>query len=164
MTVRQLLDGYILVSYSDLVQQHRLNPTNGLLVYTDGAYSPKGPGGWAWVGVDGFNGVWFDSGFVPPPTTNNRMEMQAQMYALRELHNLHGPCEIEVVSDSAYVVLGCQFPERKRNVNNDLWEELDRLVNLHIHVQWRHVRGHKQVKFNELADELAVKAKKEAKW
>lgn len=149
----------------DLAQpQKRLNPANGLLVYTDGAYSPKGPGGWSWVGVDGFDGLWYESGFVPPPTTNNRMELYAQIAALQDLHSSYGPCEIEIVSDSAYVVLGCQDHTRQRVVNNDLWDQLDLLVKFHIHVQWRHVRGHKQVKYNELADQLAVKAKKEARW
>lgn len=141
-----------------------MNPVNGLLVYTDGAYSPKGPGGWAWVGVDGYQGFWFDSGFVPPPTTNNRMELQGPIQALGDLYTNYGPCEIEIVSDSIYVVLGCQYPERKRNVNTDLWDQIDSLINLHIHVQWRHVPGHNQVKYNELADQLAVKAKKKAHW
>lgn len=146
------------------MQSKRLNPTNGLLVYTDGAYSPKGPGGWAWVGVDGFGGLWSDKGFVPPPTTNNRMEMLAQIEALEYLHTTYGPCELEIVSDSQYVVLGCQFPDRQRLVNTDLWDKIDQLVSLHLHVQWRHVRGHNKVKYNELADQLAVQAKKEAHW
>jgi ribonuclease HI len=114
--------------------------------------------------VDGFDGLWYESGFVPPPTTNNRMELYAQIAALQDLHSSYGPCEIEIVSDSAYVVLGCQDHTRQRVVNNDLWDQLDLLVKFHIHVQWRHVRGHKQVKYNELADQLAVKAKKEARW
>lgn len=116
------------------------------------------------MAVDGFDGLFWQSGFVPPPTTNNRMEMQAQISALEFLHTNYGPCELEIVSDSAYVVLGCQNPKRKRNVNHDLWDSLDNHVGLHLHVQWRHVPGHNQVKFNELADELAVKAKKEARW
>lgn len=142
----------------------RLTPTNGLLVYTDGAYSPKGPGGWAWVGVDGFNGLWYESGFIPPPTTNNRMEMYAMIMALESIYSDYGPCEIEIVSDSAYVVLGATFPERKRNYNADLWKPLEENASMHIHVQYRHVPGHSKVKYNELADELAVQSKREARW
>lgn len=141
-----------------------LNPNNALLVYTDGSYTNKGPGGWSWVAVDGFGGHESDSGFVPPPTTNNRMEMMAQVEALHALYEAYGDCEIEIVSDSQYVVFGCQDPLRARNVNIDLWDELDAVVKLHDHVQWRHVRGHVGVKWNELADKLAVKARKEAKW
>lgn len=144
--------------------QKRLNPASGLLVYTDGAYSTKGPGGWSWVAVDAFGGLQYDSGFCPPPTTNNRMEINSIVHALTTLHERYGACEVEVVSDSAYVVLGCQDITRKRNVNLDLWSSLDQWIDLHQHVQLRHVPGHKGVKYNELADVLAVKAKKAATW
>jgi ribonuclease HI len=116
------------------------------------------------VAVDAFDGQKFDSGFLPPPTTNNRAEMYAQYAALESLYETYGPCELEIVSDSQYVVLGCQNLSRKRNVNHDLWELLDKYVGLHNHVQWRHVRGHVGVKWNEYVDVLAVKARKEAKW
>jgi hypothetical protein len=49
-------------------------------------------------------------------------------------------------------------------VNQDLWVQLDAAVDQHTHVQWRHVNGHNGVKYNELVDELAVKAKKGATW
>lgn len=88
----------------------------------------------------------------------------AQVWALSTLHKDYGPCEIEIVSDSQYVVLGAQYPERARNVNTDIWGVLEDMAELHDHVQWRHIRGHVGVKYNELADELAVKARKEAKW
>lgn len=141
-----------------------LIPTDGLLVYTDGSYSNKGPGGWAWVAVDLHGNHEFNSGFLEPPTTNNRAEMQAHVSALIDLWLKYGPCEMEIVSDSAYVVLGCQNPDRKRNVNTDLWELVDNYRTLHAHVQWRHVRGHVGVKWNEFVDKLAVKARKEARW
>lgn len=92
------------------------------------------------------------------------MEMTAHIKALYTLGVEYAECEIEIVSDSQYVVFGCQDPLRARNVNIDLWDELDAVVKMHDHVQWRHVRGHVGVKWNELADQLAVKARKEAKW
>ena len=112
------------------------------------------------MAVDGYGGSEYDSGFVPPPTTNNRMEMMAHVQALRTLHTKLGSCEVEIVSDSQYVVLGCQNPERARNVNLDIWEQLDSVIQLHSHVQWRHVRGHFGVKWNEQADKLAVAARR----
>jgi ribonuclease HI len=141
-----------------------LNPTDGLLCYTDGAYSRSGAGGWAWVAVDLQGSEIHDSGSEPPPTTNNRMELIAQIKALQDLYEMCGPCEIEVVSDSKYVILGCEDRLRARNVNQDLWVQLDAAVDQHTHVQWRHVNGHNGVKYNELVDELAVKAKKGATW
>lgn len=116
------------------------------------------------MAVDAFGGLQCDSGFVPPPTTNNRMEMNSIVHALVGLHERCGASDIEVVSDSAYVVLGCQDITRKRNVNLDLWSSLELAMDLHTHVQLRHVPGHKGVKYNELADELAVQAKKAAVW
>lgn len=133
-------------------------------MYPDGSYCNKGPGGWSWVAVDGYGQSESEAGFVPPPTTNNRMEMLAQCRAMQTLHTRYGPCEIEIVSDSQYVVLGAQYPERARNVNTDIWENLESIASMHDHVQWRHIRGHVGVKYNELADELAVKARKEARW
>lgn len=116
------------------------------------------------MGVDGFGGLQYDSGFIPPPTTNNRAELYSQIAALQDLHTDYGPCEIEIVSDSAYAVMGASDPARKRNANTDLWQSLDAITRLHTHVQWRHVRGHCSTKWNMLADTLAVKAKKEATW
>lgn len=141
------------------------DPTNGLLVYTDGSYGrPGGPGGWAWVAVGSDEEYDSDSGFVPPPTTNNRMEFQAQIEALQTLHGKYGPCVIQVVTDSAYIEMGATYTSRARNANVDLWQELEESASLHEHVEWRHVRGHVGVKYNELADVLAVTARKEARW
>lgn len=141
-----------------------LNPSSGLLLYTDGAYSRSGAGGWAWVAVDGFISSVQRSGCQPPPTTNNRMELTAPLEGLQWLYDKHGPCEIEVVSDSMYVIRGCEDRSRARNVNQDLWSMLDAAVDLHTYVQWRHVNGHSGVKYNELVDRLAVEAKRGAKW
>src|SRR4051812_16679902 len=56
-------------SSESLPRNSRVNPSRGLLIYVDGSYTPKGPGGWSWVAADGFDGVQYASGFVPPPTT-----------------------------------------------------------------------------------------------
>jgi len=50
-----------------------------LTIATDGACPGNpGPGGWAWVTSDGRS----DSGGVPAPSTNNRMELMAVERAL----------------------------------------------------------------------------------
>jgi len=137
-----------------------LNPDNGILCYTDGAYTPRGPGGWAWVAVDLDGNEEHSSGQVLPPTTNNRMELIAVYSAMDDLHDRYGPIEMEIVSDSSYVVLGSTYPDRKRNVNTDLWDRVDAGIAKHRHVQFRHIRGHVGVKYNEMADALAVQAKR----
>jgi len=141
-----------------------LNPSSGLLVYTDGAYSARGPGGWSWVAVDAFGGEQFSSGHIPPPTTNNRAELVAVYAALDDLHAKYGPVELEIVSDSIYVVKGATYPERARNVNRDLWDRVDRGIEKHAYVQFRHIPGHVGVKYNELADTLAVEAKRKSTY
>jgi ribonuclease HI len=116
------------------------------------------------VAVDAFGGSYSEADGVPPPTTNNRMELTAVWKALEGLHTRVGPCEMEIVSDSKYVVLGLMYPERKRNVNHDLWDKIEDAQGLHSHVQYRHIRGHKGIKYNEAADKLAVQAKRGVKW
>lgn len=104
------------------------------------------------------------AGNVPPPTTNNRMELLAVSRALHHLYEKYGPIEAEIVSDSKYVVLGATYPERARRVNQDLWEKIDTELARHRHIQFRHIRGHAGVKYNELADELAVQAKRKSRY
>jgi ribonuclease HI len=145
-----------------------MDPTTALVtVYTDGACRGNpGPGGWAWA-VPGGN---FASG-ADAHTTNQRMEIMAALEALRTL-TTGGAAEIEVVSDSTYVV-NC-FKDRwwqgwqRRNwknsqnkpvANQDLWEPLIELaVASEARVSWRWVTGHSGDRWNDRVDELATAA------
>ena len=139
-----------------------------MTVYTDGACRGNpGRGGWAWAVPDGP----YASG-ADPATTNQRMEIMAALEALR-FWTTQPVSEIEVVSDSTYVV-NC-FKDRwwqgwqRRNwmnsqkkpvANRDLWEPLDRAG------AWRHrpvspfrwVKGHSGDRWNDRVDELATLA------
>ncbi len=130
-------------------------------VYTDGACSGNpGPGGWAWA-IPG--GAWARG--AAPDTTNQRMELQAVLEAMRAID---GP--LEVVSDSTYVV-NC-FRDRwwagwhRRNwrnsqnkpvANRDLWEPLIDAV-LAREVRFRWVKGHSTDPINGYVDRLAVES------
>jgi ribonuclease HI len=71
-----------------------------VIVYTDGAcLGNPGPGGWAAVLLCGDVRREISGGVRQ--TTNNRMELRATVEALRALKY---PCEVEVISDSRYVV------------------------------------------------------------
>ncbi|MFM8836076.1 MAG: RNase H family protein, partial [Actinomycetota bacterium] len=73
--------------------------TEPVVVYTDGACSGNpGPGGWAWAVAPG--GTPCGSGGTSR-TTNQRMEVQAVLEAIRALPASH---PIIVTSDSTYVV------------------------------------------------------------
>jgi len=135
-----------------------------LEVWTDGACSGNpGPGGWAWVTEDGRQGSGAES-----PTTNQRMEIQAALEAVKALD---GP--LTVVSDSTYVVncfkdgwwkgwlaRGWVNSAKKPVANRDLWEPLIALVNERGNISFRWVKGHSGDRMNDRVDELAVKAGK----
>ena len=136
-------------------------------IYTDGSCSPNpGPGGWGAVILPEKGRKRELSGRVAG-TTNNRMELQA---ALEALKSLPGSCEVELYTDSRYVQNGITSwidNWRKRNwlttgkeevKNRDLWESLDREMKQH-QVRWFWVKGHADNEYNERADELAAKAR-----
>jgi ribonuclease HI len=131
-------------------------------VYTDGACSGNpGPGGWAWA-VPGWR---WASGF-DPSTTNQRMELQAVLEAVRALD---GP--LDVVTDSTYVAncfrdkwflgwrrRGWRNAAGKPVANRDLWEPL---IEAHEAGRFgvpRWVKGHSGDAMNDLVDALAVEA------
>ena len=98
-------------------------------------------------------------------STNNRMELTAVIMALEALRF---PCDIDLYSDSKYVLQGITewLPNwKKRNwltaskkpvLNIDLWQELDLLEAEHK-INWHWVKGHSGHPGNELADALANK-------
>ena len=136
-------------------------------IYTDGACSGNpGPGGWAAVLVYGENHKHISGG--EKYTTNNRMELKA---AIKALQALNQPCEVDLYSDSAYLVNAHQMgwlkkwnssgwvrgKEKEPVQNIDLWQALLEQENRHT-VHWHKVSGHAGVEYNELCDKLAVEA------
>jgi ribonuclease HI len=133
-----------------------------LSVWTDGACSGNpGPGGWAWATQDDRQ----DSG-GSSRTTNQRMEIQAVLEAVR---TLDGP--LLVVSDSTYVVncfrdkwwqgwltRGWLTSAKKPVANRDLWEPLVTEVRSREDIDFRWVKGHSGDPMNDLVDLLAVAA------
>ncbi|MFT7601147.1 MAG: ribonuclease HI [Acidimicrobiales bacterium] len=132
-------------------------------VFTDGACSGNpGPGGWGWVTRNGPHG----SGGAAQ-TTNQRMELQAVLEALKALD---GP--IEIYSDSTYVVncfndkwyegwlkRGWRNSAKKPVANRDIWEPLIELYLDRAHeIEFHWVKGHSGNEMNERADVLAVAA------
>ena len=134
----------------------------GVVIYSDGACRGNpGPGGWGAVLRHGTT-VRELSGAVPQ-TTNNRMELQAVIEALRALKR---SVSADVHTDSQYVrkgitewlpswkARGWRTADRKPVKNQDLWEELDALASGHV-LRWHWVKGHAGVPDNERCDELA---------
>jgi len=99
-------------------------------------------------------------------TTNNRMELLGVIVGLRALKE---PCEVEIVSDSSYVVKGINEwlngwikRDFKKVKNPDLWKEYIEASKGHkINATW--VRGHDGHEENERCDILAKDAAQKAK-
>jgi ribonuclease HI len=131
-------------------------------VFTDGACKGNpGPGGWGALLRYGDKEKELFGG--APDTTNNRMELQAAIEALKSLKR---PCTVVLTTDSQYVRQGITswLAGWKRNgwktaakqpvKNVDLWQALDEQVARH-QVEWRWVKGHSGHPENDRADQLA---------
>ena len=141
-------------------------------IYTDGAArgNPNGPGGYGAVleYVDAKGGLHtkeISAGYKK--TTNNRMEL---MGLIRALECLNGPCEIDLYSDSKYVVdafnqkwveswlkKGWRKSDNKPVKNVDLWKKLLALKEPHM-IRFHWVKGHAGHPQKERCDALATAA------
>lgn len=149
--------------------------TDALIVaYTDGACSGNpGPGGWAWAVESGPSASGGERA-----STNQRMEVQAVLEALRELLRVSGGGvgRVRIVSDSTYVVNcfkqrwyvkwelnGWKNSQKQPVANQDLWKPLVALVKADVHrIEFVWVKGHSGNPMNDLVDRLAVAAAKDA--
>ena len=140
-----------------------------ITIYTDGACSGNpGPGGWAAILMYKDKQKEISGGMKN--TTNNVMELTA---ALEGRKSLKYPSEVEVYSDSAYVVnaflqgwiynwvkKGWKTSGKEPVKNKEIWQELYDLTKIHK-VNFIKVKGHSDNKYNNRCDELARKAIKE---
>ena len=135
-------------------------------IYTDGACSGN-PGKGGYGAILRYNGrvKELSQGFVK--TTNNRMELMAAIVALEALNR---PCQVDLYSDSKYLVdafnqhwidswLKKKWKRGKNeNVKNvDLWKRLLKAKEQH-QVSFHWVKGHADNPLNERCDQLATSA------
>ena len=137
-----------------------------VIIYTDGACSGNPcPGGWGTILM--YNGNKKEISGAKNNTTNNVMELTA---ALEGLKMLKFPCEVELYSDSAYLVNGFSqgwiYNWKKNNwktaskelvKNKEIWEEIYNLTQIHK-VKFIKVKGHADNEFNNRCDEMARNA------
>ena len=129
-------------------------------IYTDGACS-----GWGAIVMHNENKKELSGGIKD--TTNNIMEITAVLEALKALKF---PCEVDIYSDSAYVVncfnqgwiynwlkKGWKTASGENVKNKELWEELYNLTKVH-NVTFHKVKGHADNEYNNRCDELARNA------
>ena len=131
-------------------------------IWTDGACKGNpGTGGWGVLMRSGRHEKTMHGG--EKNTTNNRMELQAVIQALKSLKR---PCHVVLHTDSQYVQKGMtewitgwkarqwRTAAKQPVKNADLWQQLDEVAAVHT-IEWRWVRGHDGDPGNERADELA---------
>ena len=133
-------------------------------LYTDGACSGNpGKGGWGAILI--YEGHEKELSGYEESTTNNRMELTA---AIKGLEALKYPCEVELYSDSSYLVTafkkdwlggwklnGWRTSGKEEVRNRDLWEQLDALRVIHK-ISWIKVKGHSDNEDNNRCDKLAT--------
>ena len=132
-------------------------------IYTDGACSGNpGPGGWGAILM--YKDIKKEISGGDKNTTNNIMELTAVIEGLKMLKF---PCEVDLYSDSAYVVNAFlqnwvdnwiknnwKTADKKEVKNKELWQELVDLTKVHD-VTFHKVKGHADNEFNNRCDELA---------
>ena len=133
-------------------------------IYTDGACSGN-PGAGGWGAVLFYGNIKKEISGYEPLTTNNKMELTA---AIEALDKLKVPCEVDLYSDSAYLING--FNEgwvnnwmlngfrnaKKKPVENaELWQKLIELISIHK-ITWIKVKGHADNEYNNSCDTLAT--------
>ncbi|WAE63599.1 ribonuclease HI [Stutzerimonas sp. R40042] len=146
-----------------------MNALRTYTIHTDGACSGNGgpfaKAGWGAILRNPQGDVLELAGPVPQAEqqTNSRGELLAVVRACQAIKQ---PAVLNVFTDSEYIAKGfCQWLDgwiakgwktssRKAVAHADLWQELDRLRQLHeLSISW--VRGHARNADNEAADALA---------
>lgn len=141
-------------------------------IYTDGSArgNPDGPGGYGCIlqytdGRGTLHEREYSAGYKK--TTNNRMELLAAIVGLEALTK---PCDVELYSDSQYLVnafnkgwidgwikKGWKRSKNEAVKNVDLWKRLLRAKEPH-RVTFIWVKGHDGHEMNERCDALATAA------
>ena len=138
--------------------------------YTDGSSRGNpGPGGWGMMIVGGVERGGFEK-----MTTNNKMELQGVIEAMRYLIKEENTSDdnIEIYTDSEYVIKGTNewmagwirrgwlTAAKKPVMNQEYWHELSdlkyTLERMGNTVHLRYVPGHSGVVENERVDEIAT--------
>jgi ribonuclease HI len=139
---------------------------NKITIYTDGAARGNpGPAGWGVLMY--IDGKAVELGGRLDHSTNNIMELTAPIEALKYLEKNNINSEIDIFSDSKYVINGVnewihnwvkngwRTAAKKPVLNQELWQELHKL-NQELKPKWHYVAGHSGHKENDRVDEIAT--------
>lgn len=139
---------------------------NKITIYTDGAARGNpGPSGWGSVLI--MKDEEIELGGRLDHSTNNIMELTAPIEAMKYLSKNKISGEVEIFSDSKYVISGInewihnwikngwRTANKKPVLNKELWQELH-ILNEEFKPKWHYVKGHSGDKYNDRVDEIAT--------
>jgi ribonuclease HI len=137
-----------------------------VIIYTDGAARGNpGKAGWGVVVINGKKEIEF--GGRSDHATNNQMELQSAIEALKFLKKEKMNSHVEIFADSKYVILGItewienwmknnwRNAAKKPVLNKELWQELY-ILNQEFKIKWSYVKGHSGDKYNDRVDLIAT--------
>ncbi|WP_242865657.1 ribonuclease H family protein, partial [Clostridium botulinum] len=145
---------------------------NMIIIYCDGGcrgnQSKNNIGGWGAIltqnGTDNKKEIYGNK----VNTTNNQMELTACIKSLEAIkRDVRSICNIEIHSDSAYLVNGMNSwingwikknwvnSKKKPVENKELWQQILALTKQFKNVTFNKCKGHDGIELNERADELA---------
>lgn len=143
-------------------------------IYTDGATSKNGSenavGGFAYIILNN-NEVVYQEAWAVAPATNNQCELWAIIKGCQYVEKNFSSSKVTIYSDSAYCI-NCYKQKWYKNwikngwinskkqpvKNKDLWELLIPYFENDF-FKFEKVKGHSGNLYNEMVDELAVKAR-----
>ena len=150
-------------SLESLCERLKIKEGEKVVLYTDGACSGN-PGKGGYCAILNFAGKEKIVSGGEENTTNNRMELMA---VIKGLEALKGSQDVEVFSDSAYVINAFEQgwvdswiknnwrnSQGKEVLNEDLWRRLLTLTHKHK-ISWNKVKGHSDNEMNNRCDEIA---------
>lgn len=138
-------------------------------IYTDGSsLGNPGRGGWGAVVVEKEK-IIEELGGCDKDTTNNRMELEAAIEAIKYINKKYKESIVTIHADSSYVLGGVtnwifgwekngwRTANKKPVMNQDLWKELIGVVRASkANITWQKVKGHSGHIYNDKADEIAT--------
>jgi ribonuclease HI len=142
------------------LSQNLLLLANSIIeIYTDGScLNNPGPGGWAFVTE--YHQEEITRFGSEKESTNNRMEMQAIIEALKWFRETFkarlAEQELHIFSDSNLIIQTMNQGWKKK-ANTDLWQEIEKL-SAWLNIRWVWVKAHSTNIKNNLADKLAREA------